>query len=142
MVGARGARASEELCGIGTDVGSNLAAQPRGHDAATVIGEAATERNAQVACGVCPHDTLIDGAEPRIEREKRRKRHANTVASPYHGLRRRRPSFRRERSRRVRCGREARHFSPVNITVDDPWGFAWCGLRDDMNVGPEQVIDF
>ncbi len=69
MVGPCGERARWKLSGIGTNVGSDLDTQPCGHDAATVVGKAATERHAEVASGVCPRDTLIDGVEPRIERK-------------------------------------------------------------------------
>ena len=102
-----------------------------------------TERNAQVACGVGPNDTLIVGAEPRFKREERREGHANTVASPYHGLcRHRHTSFGRKRSRGVRRGREDRPLSPADTTINSPWGAYWVWFRDDMDVGTEQVVDF
>ncbi len=63
-----GERARWKLSGVGANVGSDLGTQPCGHDAATAINKAATERDAEVTSGVCRRDTLIDGVKPRIER--------------------------------------------------------------------------
>ena len=107
-----------------------------------MIGKTTAKFGAEVVVGICTHGALINGGEPRAGRKRGSWRHTNVVASPDDILRGDHSSFRRERSRRISCGWETRHFGPVAASINSSWGLAGQRLWGDTGVGVEQAIDF